>query len=188
MTPRQRSSIAWIGALLGLALLGYGLFVDDIPQWRVQLLVGLWLLSLLPRAAISQRAPVAARGMGRLALVFGLGFTAVALQLAREQISQASTIHERAAALLQPAAAQQPDSALTLRPADRTALGDGRVWPVATAAITRGTILDRNGVVLAMTQSGRRVYPNPDLGQIVGFQSRLYPASGRWRGCAPDAR
>src|SRR6266508_457925 len=117
MTPRQRSSIAWIGALLGLALLGYGLFVDDTPQWRVQLLVGLWLLSLLPRAAISQRAPVAARGLGRLALVFGLGFTAVALQLAREQISQASTIHERAAALLQPAAAQQPDSALTLRPA-----------------------------------------------------------------------
>ena len=31
----------------------------------------------------------------------GLGFTAVALQLAREQISQASAIQERAAALLQ---------------------------------------------------------------------------------------
>lgn len=121
---------------------------------------------------------VAARGRSRLALVFGPGFLAVALQLVREQISQASAIHERAAALLQPATAQQPDSATTLRPADRTALGDGRVWPVATAAITRGAILDRNGVVLAATQGSRRVYPNPNLGQIVGFQSRLYGATG----------
>src|SRR5262249_1771792 len=39
-------------------------------------------------------------------------------------------------------------------------------------------ILDRNGVVLAATQNGRRVYPNPALGQIVGFQSRLYGATG----------
>ncbi|MEO7910251.1 MAG: penicillin-binding transpeptidase domain-containing protein [Roseiflexaceae bacterium] len=178
MTPRQQRVIAWIGIALGLASLGYGLLVADTAQWRMQLLTGLWLLSLLPRVVIGQRMPDAARGLGRLALVFGLGFTAVALQLAREQISQAGAIHDRAAALLQPASAQSPDSALTLRPADRTALGDGRVWPVATAAITRGTILDRNGVVLATTQSGRRVYPNPDLGQVVGFQSRLYGATG----------
>jgi len=178
MTPRQRSIVAWIGAALGLVLLGYGLLVADTAQWRLHLLAGLWLLSLLPRGAIGQRAPVAARGLSRLALVFGLGFLAVALQLAREQISQASAIHERAAALLQPATAQQPDSAAALRPADRTALGDGRVWPVATAAITRGVILDRNGVVLAATQGGRRVYPNPNLGQIIGFQSRLYGATG----------
>jgi peptidoglycan glycosyltransferase len=178
MSPRLKQVIAWIGTLLGLAMLGYGLLVEDTAQWRVQLFTGLWLLSLLPREAISQRAPVAARGLGRLGLVVGLGFTAVALQLAREQVSQASAIHERAAALLQPATAQQPDSATTLRPADRTALGDGRIWPVATAAITRGTILDRNGVALATTQNGRRVYPNPDLGQIVGFQSRLYGTTG----------
>ena len=178
MTPRRHRSTAWFGAALGLALLGYGLLVEDTAQWRVQLFTGLWLLSLLPRVAISQRTPIAARGLGRLALVVGLGFLAVALQLAREQISQASAIHERAAALFQPATAQQPDSATTLRPADRTALGDGRVWPVATAAITRGAILDRNGAVLAATQGGRRVYPNPDLGQIVGFQSRLYGATG----------
>src|SRR5262249_6740453 len=125
MTRRHRSIIAWMGAPLGLALIGYGLLAEDTAQWRVQLLVGLWLISLLPRAAIAQRAPVAARGLSRLALVFGLGFLAVALQLAREQISQASATQERAAALLQPAAAQQPDSAATLRPADRTALGDG---------------------------------------------------------------
>jgi peptidoglycan glycosyltransferase len=167
-----------MGALLGLALIGYGLLIADTAQWRLHLLAGLWLLSLLPRAIIGQRAPVAARGLSRLALVFALGFLAVALQLAREQISQAGAIHERAAALLQPAIAQQPDSATALRPADRTALGDGRVWPVETAAITRGTILDRNGTLLATNQAGRRVYPNPDLGQIVGFQSRLYGATG----------
>ena len=178
MSPRFRWILASVGAAVGLALLGYGLRVEDTGQWRLQLIAGLWLLSLLPRAAISQRAPTAARGLSRLALVVGLGFTAVALQLAREQISQASIIHDRVAALFQPASAQQPDSALTLRPADRTALGDGRIWPVATAAISRGTILDRNGVTLATNKGGRRVYPNPDLGQIVGFQSRLYGATG----------
>jgi penicillin-binding protein A len=177
MTPRQRSVIAWIGAVLGLALLAYGMLTADTTQWRLHLLLGLWLLSLPPRAAISQRA-LAARGLGRMALVFGLGFLAVALQLAREQISQASAIQERAAALLQPAIAQQPDSATTLRPAERTALGNGRIWPVATAAITRGAILDRNGVVLATNQGGRRIYPNIALGQIVGFQSRLYGTTG----------
>jgi peptidoglycan glycosyltransferase len=177
MSSRRKQAIAWIGVPLGLALLGYGLLVDDTPQWRLQLLLGLWLLSLLPRAAISQRPP-AARGLGRLALVFALGFLAVALQLAREQISQASAIVGRATALLQPAVAQQPDTAAALRPADRTMLGDGRVWPVATMAITRGAILDRNGAVLAVTQASRRVYSNPDLGQIVGFQSRLYGTTG----------
>jgi penicillin-binding protein A len=178
MPLRRKQYIAWIGLVLGLALLGYGLFVEDVSLWRVQLIAGLWLLSLLPRAAIGQRAPVATRGLGRLALVFGLGFAAVALQLAREQISQAGIIHDRVGALLQPAGAQQPDSAATLRPADRTALGDGRVWPVATAAITRGTIFDRNGVVLAANQGGRRIYPHPDVGQVVGFQSRLYGTTG----------
>ncbi len=110
MTPRHRSIVAWIGAALGLAFLGYGLLVADTAQWRLHLLAGLWLLSLLPRTAIGQRAPLAAHGLSRLALVFGLGFLAVALQLAREQISQASAIHERAAALLQPATAQRPPS------------------------------------------------------------------------------
>ncbi|HEU5100916.1 MAG TPA: penicillin-binding transpeptidase domain-containing protein, partial [Roseiflexaceae bacterium] len=178
MPPHVKKVIAWFGAATGLALLGYGLMVPDTAQWRLHLLAGLWLLSLLPRALIGRRAPVAARGLSRLALVLGLGFAAVALQLAREQISQASAIHERAAALLQPVAAQQPDSAVVVRPADRTALGSGRVWPVATAAITRGAILDRSGVVLAVTQGGRRIYPLPDLGQVVGFQSRLYGTTG----------
>jgi peptidoglycan glycosyltransferase len=178
MSPRLKQAILWLSAALGIALLGYGLAIDDTAQWRLQLLAGLWLLSLLPRALIGRRIPVAARGLSRLALVIGLGFAAVALQLAREQISQAGAIHERAAALLQPATAQQPDGASTVRPADRTALGSGRAWPVATAPITRGAILDRNGVVLAATQGGRRVYPLPQLGQVVGFQSRLYGASG----------
>jgi peptidoglycan glycosyltransferase len=178
MSLRLKQIAAWIALPLSFALLGYGLLVADTAQWRLHLLAGLWLLSLLPRLLIGQRAPVTARGLGRLALLFGLGFAAVALQLAREQISQASAIHERAAALLQPAAAQQPDGAAAVRPADRTALGSGRVWPVASTPITRGAILDRNGVVLAVTQGGRRIYPFPDLGQVVGFQSRLYGATG----------
>jgi peptidoglycan glycosyltransferase len=81
------------------------------------------------------------------------------------------------AALQQPAA-QSPGEGPRVRPADRLALGDGRVWPVATGAVTRGMILDRNGAPLAITRDSRRVYPNPDLGQIVGFDSRLYGRTG----------
>lgn len=177
MSLRIRQRIAWIGALLGLALLAAGLYIADTALWRLHLLAGVWLLSLLPRALLDRNGAVLARGMGRLALLFGLGLAAVGMQLAREQVSQAETVRQQAAALLQPAAALEPDNT-ALRPADRTALGNGRVWPVATEAITRGTILDRNGIALAVTRDGRRVYPNPDLGQIIGYASRLYGTTG----------
>jgi peptidoglycan glycosyltransferase len=178
MPSRHRQLIAWIGFPLGLALLIGGLFIGDTRQWRLHLLAGLWLLSLLPRARLAQNAPVVARGLARLALVLGLGFAAVALQLAREQVSQAGAIRERAAALLQPTTPPVPGGPPPLRPAERTALGNGRVWPVTIALPPRGAILDHNGAPLALTQNGLRVYPNPDLGHIVGFQSRLYGTAG----------
>jgi penicillin-binding protein A len=175
--PRFRLTIAWIGALIGLALLGIGLFIDQTSLWRLHLLTGVWLLSLLPRALLDRNTAVLARSMGRLVLVFSLGLAAVGMQLTREQVSQAAAIRRQAAALLQPATAEKPDTT-ALRPADRTALGDGRVWPVTTSVITRGSILDRAGTVLAATKDGRRVYPNPDLGLIVGYASRLYGTAG----------
>lgn len=178
MRPRLQQIIAWTAAVLGLAAIGSGLLIGDTGQWRLHLLLGLWLLSLLPRAMIGRQAPVVARGLGRLALIFCLGFAAVALQLAREQVVQADQIRGQAAALLQPVATVEPDGAATLRPADRTALGSGHVWPVSTGPITRGMILDRGGTVLAANQDGRRVYPNPDLAHLVGFASRLYGNSG----------
>lgn len=171
---RIRQVVAWMALALGLALLGVGLLLPAGPQWRLQLLVGLWLLSLLPRAALRRAAPPA-RSFGHLALACCLGLGAVGLQLAREQVSQASATRARVTAMRQDTA--RPDEQ-PVRPADRTALGGGRVWPVTTTTITRGQILDRSGAVLATTQDGRRVYPNPDLGQIVGFQSRLYGTSG----------
>lgn len=174
-TPtRAQRIIAWPALGLGLALLALGLLLPDGAQWRLQLLAGLWLISLLPRAALAGAAP-AARPFGQLGLVCCLGLAAVGLQLAREQVSQAPATRARIAALR--AGTPRPDQQ-PVRPADRSALGDGRVWPVATGTITRGQILDRNGVVLATTEGGRRVYPNPDLGHIVGFSSRLYGASG----------
>jgi peptidoglycan glycosyltransferase len=173
---RWRTSIAWFAAPLGLALIGIGLFLESTNQWRLHLLVGLWLLSLLPRASFGQRLPAVTRSFSRLALVCCLGFAAVALQLTREQVTQAAHTRERVTALRQ--IAPQPDDQTALRPGDRTALGSGRVWPIASEPVTRGLILDRNDVVLASNQDGRRVYPNPDLGHIVGFQSRLYGVSG----------
>jgi peptidoglycan glycosyltransferase len=177
MKSRLRQFIAGFAVILGLALLVGGLFVGTTVLWRLMLLLGLWLLSL-PFRGTNPRSWTTARGLSRLVLIFGLAFAAVGLQLARDQLSQAGAIRERAAALLQPAAAQKPGGPATVRPADRTALGDGRVWPVATSAITRGAILDRAGATLAITRDGRRVYPNPSLGNVIGFASRLYGTTG----------
>lgn len=177
LTEQRRRTIAMFGAVAGLAIIGAGLFVRDTALWRLQLLAGIWLLSLLPRVILDRNSSPLARNMGRLALVFGLGLAAVGLQLTREQVSQAAAVRQQATALLQPAGSGQPDNT-TLRPADRTALGNGRVWPVASSVITRGAILDRSGAVLALTKNGRRLYPNPNVGLIVGYQSRLYGSTG----------
>lgn len=174
---RWRTTVAWLGLAAGLAIIGAGLALPDVSLWRLCLVTGLWLISLLPRARAAGRPPTAARGLGRLALVAALGFGAVALQLAREQIAQASATRARVAALRQSPAQEQPDTA-AVRPADRTALGSGRVWEVEAGAATRGAIRDRSGAVLAETRDGLRVYPNPDVGHIVGFSSRLYGAAG----------
>ncbi|HMO57631.1 MAG TPA: penicillin-binding transpeptidase domain-containing protein [Roseiflexaceae bacterium] len=171
---RMTTFLAWFGLLLGSMLLGAGLLVPDGGLWRLILVVALWLFSWLPRLLI-RRIAVAGRGMAHLALACCLGFGAVAAQLAREQISQAGATRARVIAMR--TLPEQPD-AEPLRTADRTALGSGRIWPLAEAAPTRGRIFDRNGVVLATNEAGRRAYPNPDLGHIVGFQSRLYGTSG----------
>jgi penicillin-binding protein A len=177
MNPRYRLIAAWVGAVIGLVLLGVGLVIDTMSVWRLQLLTGLWLLSLLPRVLLDRSRSPLSRSMGRLGLVFGLGLAAVGMQLTREQVSQAEAVRQQAAALLQPATAEAPDTT-AVRPGDRTALGNGRVWPVTTSTITRGAILARNGTVLAVTQGGRRVYPTPGFGQVIGYQSRLYGTTG----------
>jgi penicillin-binding protein A len=176
MRTGLRNFINGFAGVLGLALLAGGMLVSDTWLWRLMLLAGLWLLSLPLRGA-DPKASATKRGLGGLLLVFGLAFLAVGLQLARDQIGQAGAVRERVAALRQPVA-QEPGGPAPLRPADRIALGDGRVWPVATSAVTRGAILDRSGAPLAITRDGRRVYPNPDLGHIVGFASRLYGTTG----------
>jgi peptidoglycan glycosyltransferase len=42
----------------------------------------------------------------------------------------------------------------------------------------RGAIIDSQGNLLATTDNDQRVYLNPNLGHIVGFESRLYGNSG----------
>jgi penicillin-binding protein A len=177
MTHRYHTPIAWLGLIAGLLLLGIGFVVPDVALWRLQLLAGLWLLSLLPRALMATRGPTTARGLARLALLVALGFLGVALQLAREQVVQADATRTRVAALRQAPDQEQPDTA-AVRPADRTALGSGRTWQATAPTAVRGAIRDRNGAALAETRDGLRVYPNPDVGHVVGFQSRLYGNSG----------
>lgn len=177
MGPRVRYALAALGLTIAALLLSIGMSVPDVMQWRLHLLTSLWLLSLAPRALITQRVAPGAQSVARLSLVVTLSFAAVALQLGREQIGQASLTRARVTQLRQ-TGSQAPDLATSIRPGDRTALGSGRVWPVAIGAGVRGAIRDRHGVVLAETRDGRRVYPFPDLGHIVGFQSRLYGNTG----------
>jgi peptidoglycan glycosyltransferase len=173
---RYKDVIAWLGLPLGVALIGGGLLLDNTTLWRLALLAGLWSLSLLPRLLLARQGSPTTRSLSRLALVFALCFGAVGLQLGREQVGQAGATRDRVAALAQPGA-QSPDTA-AVRPADRTSLGSGRVWPAAAATVGRGAILERNGAVLVKTENGQRQYPASNFGQVVGFQSRLFGATG----------
>lgn len=181
MNVRQiRHVIAWPAALVGLVLIGSGLVIDHATQWRLHLLAGLWLLSLPPRALLAEHEAVVTRGVARVALVIGLGFCAVALQLTRNQIIQADEIRTRAAIILEPTPilAPTPTVVATVAPTDRTRLGTNHVVPVKIDYAQRGNIYDRYGNVLATTRDGRRIYTNPDLAHIVGFQSQIYGLTG----------
>lgn len=178
MLKRLRIFAAWLGFVGGIALLVQGMSIADTSLWRLILLTSVLMISLLPRAYLSTSVPVGQRALLRLALVFSLGFCAVGLQLVREQWVQAAALRTRAVAVLQPPQTAKPDEATGIRPGDRTALGTNRVWPVVVPTVARGTIVDRNGIPLAIDQGGMRVYPNPDVGHIVGFASALYGTSG----------
>jgi peptidoglycan glycosyltransferase len=167
-----------------VALIVSGLLLDNTAQWRLHLLTGLWLLSLLPRAYMDRGAspasPTALRGLARLALVLVLGFSAVGLQLARQQLTQAEQVRERALAVLYPTPVPPPDpTPLPPRPADRTRLGATLPQPIEIEEARRGAVYDNTANPLALTPPDEpRRYLNPNLGHIVGFDSRLYGASG----------
>ncbi|NOK63076.1 MAG: penicillin-binding protein 2 [Chloroflexi bacterium AL-W] len=178
MPQRFQLVLAWIGVVVGIALVGIGFYVESTPQWRLQLLVGLLLLAVLPWMLIGKQLPLVTRGLARLSLVFILGFTAVALQLAREQISQASVTRERVATLFQPISTTIPEIERRPDPADRTSLGTQKVWPVRIDTSQRGHVLSRDNIVITDVEDGRRIYPDPNVGHIIGFNSRLYGTSG----------
>jgi peptidoglycan glycosyltransferase len=182
-----RQGIAWLGLFIGLALLSHGLFTGDTTLWRLHLLVGLWLLSLLPRAYARQRKPAPknevhiAPGLFYLGLLLLLGVAAVALQLTRNQVSQAPDIRQRAERILHPTPVtlpQPPPPPTPIPAAERVALGEGHIEQARITFHRRGTIYDRNDAVLAYSEDGRRIYPDPDLGHIVGYQNQLYGNTG----------
>lgn len=179
MPDRLRAWIAWFAGALGILILGSGLLLDSVMQWRLHLLAGLWLLSLPARRLIGQSGATAHRSLRGLMLMAVLGFAAIGLQLMRNQVTQSEATLRAVASLAQPVAAEQPQPVFPeTDPAERTSLGSGRTFPVAINAGARGRILDRNGIVLAETVDGRRTYPNPALGHLIGFQSRLYGTTG----------
>jgi peptidoglycan glycosyltransferase len=177
MTRFQASQpVALVGLVLGIVLIAVGMLLPDENVWRLSLLAGLWLLSLLPRVQL-RRVAQPQRPLANLMVVLGLCFAAVGLQLAREQAGQAQAIRQRAGALLQPAAGA-PQQSIGVKPADRTEIGSGITWSAAATGGGRGRILDAGGAVLAETRDGRRVYANPHMAPVVGFQSRLYGTAG----------
>ncbi|PMP75535.1 MAG: penicillin-binding protein 2, partial [Roseiflexus castenholzii] len=171
MTDRLRARIDWFAGALGVLILGSGLFIASVMQWRLHLLAGLWLLSLPARRLIGRYRATADRSLRGLMVMAVLGFAAIGLQLARNQATQSEATLRAVASLAQPIFPETD-------PAERTSLGSGRAFPVVINAGMRGRIVDRNGVVLAETVDGRRTYPNPALGHLIGFQSRLYGTTG----------
>jgi len=196
MKAKLKFVLAWIGFLFGILLLVGGLYIEDAIQWRIHLLTGLWLLSLLPRAILNRRwqafAPTGevfvTRAIINITLLMGLGFGGVALQLTRNQITQANNIREYATIYFKPNHAneqEQQSQTPMLRLADRSLVGYEHVWPLKIHFGPRGTIFDRNGVVLATNQNNKRFYPNPKLSYLIGFESRLYGAAGLELGSDP---
>lgn len=179
MPDRFRTRIAWFAGALGILILSSGLMIASVTQWRLHLLAGLWLLSLPARRLIGQHGTTADRSVRGLMLMATLGFAAIGLQLARSQVTQSEATLRAVASLTQPVAVEQPQPIFPeTDPAERTSLGSARTYPVVINVGTRGRIVDRNGVVLAETVDGRRTYPNPALGHLIGFQSRLYGTTG----------
>jgi peptidoglycan glycosyltransferase len=174
----MRKTIAWLAWAAGAALLVWGLFLPDTARWRLILLIGLFLLSLVPRSFIAAWPQQEQRSLLRVTLVMSLAFLAVGLQLVRSQFTQAEPVREQVLALIQPAADARPDSASDVRPIDRQALGSGNVWPVVQNRPLRGSISDRSGLVVATEQQGKRLYLNGELAHIIGFDSRLYGKTG----------
>jgi Cell division protein FtsI/penicillin-binding protein 2 len=174
----MRTTIAWLAWLIGAGLLVWGLFLPDTTLWRLILLTGLFLLSLVPRTYIAAWPQQEQRTLLRVSLVMSLAFLAVALQLVRGQFTYAGPIREQVLAYIQPSANERPDSATDVRLADREALGSGKVWPVKLEQPIRGSISDRSGTVLATDQNGKRLYLNGELAHIIGFDSRLYGKTG----------
>jgi peptidoglycan glycosyltransferase len=178
MPDRVRTIIAWIAGVLGIIVIGSGLFIPDANLWRLHLLTGLWLISLPVRRVMKNQGDTSARTLRGLMLIAVLGFSAVGLHLVRYQVTQAEATRRAVASLTQPGAQQPTPVIAEPDPAERTSLGSGRTFPVAISPGVRGRILDRNGAVLAETVDGRRTYPNPEIGNLIGFQSRLYGTTG----------
>lgn len=174
-----RALIAWIAGGLGVLILGSGLLIASSTQWRLHLLTGLWLISFPTRRLLGQQGTIADQSLRRLMLVAFFGFSAIGLQLVRSQVTQSEATLRAVASLTQPGAPEQPRPIFPeTDPIERTALGSGRVFPVTINAGIRGRIFDRHGAVVAETIDGRRTYPNPALGHLIGFQSRLYGTTG----------
>ena len=164
MPDRVRTIIAWIAGVLGIIVIGSGLFIPDANLWRLHLLTGLWLISLPVRRVTKNQGDTSARTLHGLMLITVLGFAAVGLHLVRNQVTQAEATRRAVASLTQPSAQQPTPVIAEPDPAERTSWGSGRTCPGAISPGVRGRILDRTGAVLAETVDGRRTYPNPALG------------------------
>ncbi|EFO81372.1 peptidoglycan glycosyltransferase [Oscillochloris trichoides DG-6] len=161
------------GLLIGaLALISYGIFqpVEADTRW----LICLWLAAPLLGLAAWMVYPAPPAGLARtvyhVGLIILLGFGLLSLQLLRQQFVKADAIYNYVAV--------GPDGSTT-----------SNVRPVLSSQrVLRGQIVDRNGVVLADSQSvngfARRTYPVADrydpaaFSNILGFFSTRYGQSG----------
>lgn len=161
-------------ALSAAALIIYGIFqpVEQDTRW----LLALWVAAPLSLVALRLWIPQPPRGVGRsvhnLALLIGLGFGMLALQLMRQQFVQADAIYNYV--YVDP---QTGQSTSNVRPV------------IQSQRIQRGKLLDRNSITLVSTEMlpdgfARRTYPLSELfdsrafGSLVGYFSNRFGQTG----------
>lgn len=162
-----RSFVRLLGLGGGLGLLVFGMFLRDESRWLMCLWGGAVLLMVGVIASVQTLHGGTRKGVINLALTFALLFVMLTVQLLRTQFIYASSIYNRVV--------KDSDGNVT-----------GNVRPVLRSMkVKRGTIFDRNGMVLAASDStpdgfAHRTYPIAQLADMRAFSNLLGFSSSRY--------
>lgn len=170
----MRHTIRVLCALVALVLIVYGITqpVEQETRWLLALWMAAPLLLISAYLSLARQPRGVGRSIQNLALVIGVSFVLLTLQLLRHQFVRAEAIYD------------------WVYIDQQTGQSTSNVRPVIEAQrIQRGKMYDRNGMLLVdtrLTESGRaqRIYPIADqfnpaaFSNLVGYFSLQYGQTG----------